>query len=174
MPRRVRFGVGTCLWLIVAFIEAAEMFHVVRDVIPETLVGMVSQKYALPLFIVGALFIWLGKVEGNKGNEMPKASESDSIRQKNTNTNTVSTVQTVEQYFHLVPPVLPEATKLPQPLKTRHNVQFISPRKLVATDSRPLRLCACFENVPIPDVSVPRFSSIRSKIQYFDEQGRQI
>jgi hypothetical protein len=152
-------------------LESAELFTVVRELIPEKLIGFVNQMYAVPSLLVGVLLIWFAKAEGNEGAGPPSAPHFDSIR--NASTNTASPTQTVEQHFYLAPPLVQEAKKFPESLKPNHNVQFVSPRQLPATCASPLLITACFRNVPIPHVSVPNFSYVRSKVAYSDELGEE-
>lgn len=172
MFRRVRVGIGYCFCLLFVFLESAESFRIVRELVPERLLGFVNQIYALPSLIVGVLLIWLARADGNKDADPPNVRHLESIR--NANTNTASPTQKVEQHFHLAPPLLQESKKSPDPLKPKHNVQFISPRQLPATSNAPLLITACFRNIPIPHESVPNFSYVRSKITYFDDQDEEI
>jgi len=170
--RRIRVVAGSCLCALFVIIEAAEMFTVVREIVPERLMGAVSQKYSLPCLIVGILLLWLGKAEGNEDAE--KLSSLPRNGAGNTNSNSANPTQNVEQHFHFATPTPPEPMKPSGPSRPSHNVQLVVPPKFPATDDTTLPVAACFQNIPIPHTSVADFSEVRSKIAYFDENDEWI
>lgn len=119
MIRRVRMVIGGCLCAVAVILEGLELSNVTRETLP-TWVLHSGHEITIPILIAGLVLIWLGKSEAKEENNANPQLQPVT----NTNTNTASPTQNVEQHFHLAPPEIPKPPKATEPAKPRHNVQL--------------------------------------------------
>jgi hypothetical protein len=97
MYRRSKLIVGGGFVLISVFLEAVELFKVIRELIPEGLAGKISQLDVLLILFIGIMFIWLGKTADKEGSDSPSSiANTNSVG----NATATATGNKVETHFH--------------------------------------------------------------------------
>jgi hypothetical protein len=76
MHRRFQYIIGGGFVAVAVFLEAVESFKTLRDLVPERWVGMISQLDVVLIFVIGVLFLWLGKNGDKEGSENPSTRSS--------------------------------------------------------------------------------------------------
>ena len=74
MHRRIQTVIGGVFVAVAVFLEAAEFFKMLRELIPASLAGMISQLDIILIFFVGILVILIGKNQHSEGKDAASVS----------------------------------------------------------------------------------------------------
>lgn len=182
MERIVRRIAGFILLGLFVLIEVTESIKVLRELIPEWLMGYVNQPTAVVICLVGILFLFLGYKAEKEPAPPPVVPPSAPTPISNEVSPTISPVISptfnptieVNNYLHPQPPEeeFKKVPPSPAQIEHPHNVQFIRAQRHRSPTYEPARFVALFENVPIPNQAPKRFSDVKAKIEYKNYQSR--
>ena len=100
MHRRFQRWVGGGFLLVSVLLESIEMFKVVRELIPESWAGKISQTHVVAFLLVGLVLLSIGKHEPEE--------DSESDRDRPINNSSSAAGNKIEQHFHF-PDAKPES-----------------------------------------------------------------
>lgn len=168
MERTARRIAGYILVSLSVLIEVVHAIKVFDELIPEWLRAYITLPIAVAICLAGIVCLFLGyRVDAEPAPAV--VPPSPQIKQEANPVNTFSPTITINNTPPAPPPLAttqssatPPEPATQKPIALTHNVQYIRVEKYRSSD----RHVALYENVPIANQQLKRFSNVKAKIEY--------